>query len=203
MVTRLADAGVVVAAGHTAATYAQIRTALASGLTGFTHLFNAMSQLGNREPGVVGAALEDPDSWCGLIVDGHHVAPATMRLALRCKALEKFVLVTDAMPSVGTDDQQFMLQGKTIRVVDGACVDDSGTLAGSHLDMMSAVRNAVDMLGVPLPAALQMAGRNPAAYARLGTTLGAIRRGFNADFVSLGTANTLTGTWIAGRHADA
>ena len=203
MIARLAAAGVVVAAGHTAATYAQTRTALAHGLTGFTHLFNAMSQLGNREPGVVGAALEDPDSWCGLIVDGHHVSPTTLRLALRCKAHNKFVLVTDAMPSVGTDASSFVLQGKTITVLNGACVDAEGTLAGSHLDMAGAVRNTVEMLGVPVAAALQMASANPAAYLGLGATHGQIRAGFAADFVSLDSALKCTATWSSGQHASA
>ncbi|QXQ07944.1 N-acetylglucosamine-6-phosphate deacetylase [Sphingosinicellaceae bacterium] len=198
MIARLAAAGVVVAAGHTAATYAQARSALAHGLAGFTHLFNAMSQLGNREPGVVGAALEDPDSWCGLIVDGHHVSPTTLRLALRCKPPEKFVLVTDAMPSVGTSDSSFVLQGKTIRVVDGACVDAEGTLAGSHLDMAGAVRNAVNMLGVPVATALQMASANPAAYLGIAATHGRIAAGFRADFVALDAGLRCVATWVSG-----
>lgn len=203
MIARLAAAGVVVAAGHTAATYAQTRAALDYGLTGFTHLFNAMSQLGNREPGVVGAALEDPDSWCGLIVDGHHVSPATLRLALRCKASEKFVLVTDAMPSVGTSNDSFVLQGRTIRVANGACIDGDGTLAGSHLDMAGAVRNTVAMLGVPVATALQMASANPAAYLGLGGRYGRIATGFSADFVALDHSLHCTATWSAGQRAAA
>ena len=203
MIARLAAAGVVVAAGHTAATYAQTRRALEQGLTGFTHLFNAMSQLGNREPGVVGAALEDPDSWCGLIVDGHHVSPTTLRLALRCKSPDKFVLVTDAMPSVGTSASSFVLQGKTIRVIDGACVDSAGTLAGSHLDMAGAVRNAVGMLGVSTASALAMASANPAAYLGIAGSRGAIAPGLFADLVSLDGQLRCTATWIHGHSSAA
>ncbi|HEV7715073.1 MAG TPA: N-acetylglucosamine-6-phosphate deacetylase, partial [Steroidobacteraceae bacterium] len=111
IIHRLSAAGVVVSAGHTNATYEQIAAALSNGLTGFTHLFNAMSQLTGREPGVVGAALDHADSWCGLIVDGHHVAPVVMRLALRCKRRDRFMIVTDGMPSIGTNDTSFDLQG--------------------------------------------------------------------------------------------
>jgi N-acetylglucosamine-6-phosphate deacetylase len=100
IIQRLANAGVIVSAGHTNATYAEVTEALRHGLRGFTHLFNAMSQLTSREPGAVGAALEDPASWCGIIVDGEHIAPAVLRLALRCKPHERFMLVTDAMPVV-------------------------------------------------------------------------------------------------------
>lgn len=202
MIARLASAGIVVAAGHTAATYAQTRSALANGLTGFTHLFNAMSQLGNREPGVVGAALEDESSWCSIIVDGHHVAPATLRLALRCKPPHKFVLVTDAMPSVGTDQTGFTLQGKSIRVVDGACIDDDGTLAGSNLDMAGAVGNAVRLLGMGRVDALAAASANPAAFLGL-QAHGSIRPGARADLVALDSDNGCRETWVGGRPSRA
>ena len=107
IISKLSAAGVVVSAGHTNATYDQIRAALRHGLTGFTHLFNAMSQLTAREPGVVGAALDDPNSWCGIIVDGRHVDPTVLRIALRCKPPDRFMLVTDAMPSVGAAEESF------------------------------------------------------------------------------------------------
>src|SRR4029077_5642661 len=118
MIASLARRGVVVSAGHTNATHETIVTALRHGLTGFTHLFNAMSPLASREPGTVGAALDDPDSWCGLIVDGYHVDPVVLRIALRCKRSERFMLVTDAMPSVGSAQDFFMLQGRRITVRD-------------------------------------------------------------------------------------
>src|SRR5262249_14802969 len=143
IVRALARAGVTVAAGHTNASYVATKAALESGLTGFTHLFNAMSPLASREPGVAGAALENQSAWCGLIVDGRHVDPVVLKIALKCRPLDRFMLVTDAMPSVGmSGSKTFMLQGRMITVEDGVCVDAHGTLAGSDLDMASAVRNA-------------------------------------------------------------
>src|SRR5262249_16649112 len=135
IIQRLRAGGVVVSAGHTNATYDQMRAGFAAGVTGVTHLFNAMSPLASRAPGVVGATLEDQDSWCGLIVAGHHVDPAVLRLALKCKPRSKFMLVTDAMPSVGAATDHFLLQGRTITVKDGVCVAPDGTLAGAHLNM--------------------------------------------------------------------
>src|SRR5262249_13349543 len=143
MIARLAAAGVVVSAGHTDASYDVTRAALDAGVTGFTHIFNAMSPLQSRAPGVVGAALQDQERWCGMIVDGHHVDPAVLRIALKCKPREKFLLVTDAMPSVGAREKSFKLQGRTITVKNGVCVAPDGTLAGADLDMALAVRNTV------------------------------------------------------------
>jgi len=202
MIRRLADAGVIVSAGHTNGRYEDIRAALDAGLTGFTHLFNAMSPLTSREPGAVGAALEDEKSWCGLIVDGRHIAPVTMRLALRCKKLDRFMLVTDAMPSVGMAQKDFMLQGQPIRVEDGVCVNADGMLAGSDLDMAGAVRNAIAMLALPAEAALRMASRHPARFLRLGRRLGAIAPGRTASLVALDDRFEVAGTWIAGSGRD-
>jgi N-acetylglucosamine-6-phosphate deacetylase len=199
MIHRLAEAGVVVSAGHTNASYAAMRKALDAGLRGFTHLFNAMSPLTSREPGVVGAALEDPASWCSLIVDGRHVDPAVLRIAMRCKPLDRFILVTDAMPSVGGTEADFMLQGKRITVRDGVCVDEHGTLAGSNLDMASAVRNAVRWLGLDLDEASAMASRNPAAFLGLGDEIGRIAPGYRADLVLVDDELQVLETWIDGR----
>lgn len=197
MVRRLVSAGVIVSAGHTNATYAQARAALDAGLSGFTHLFNAMSPLTAREPGAVGAALEDEESWCGLIVDGRHVAPAVLRIALRCKPFEKVMLVTDAMPTVGSAKNSFVLQGRVIEVRDGVCVAPDGTLAGSNLDMASAVRNAMTMLSVSLEHAIAAASSNPARFLRL-RDLGAVTSGARASLVLLdGTLNVVR-TWIDG-----
>jgi N-acetylglucosamine-6-phosphate deacetylase len=155
VIERLAAAGVVVSAGHTAASYATIREARRRGLTGFTHLFNAMPPLASREPGPVGAALEDRACWCGIIVDLHHVAPATLRIAIAARGPERMMLVTDAMPTVGTDLAQFDLLGRSVRRQDGKLTTVDGTLAGSDLDMASAVRNAARHLGVALEDALR------------------------------------------------
>ena len=198
MVRRLAAAGVTVAAGHTNATYGAVRKALDTGLTGFTHLFNAMSPLTSREPGVVGAALESQTAWCGIIVDGRHVDPTVLRIALRARPLDRFMLVTDAMPTVGMTDKSFDLQGRHIQVVDGVCVDDAGTLAGSDLDMIGAVRNAVSMLGLSLEAAVSIASAAPAAFLGLAGQRGEIRVGQAADLVLLDDDLQVRQTWIDG-----
>ena len=199
IISKLSAAGVVVSAGHTNATYDEIRTALRHGLTGFTHLFNAMSQLTGREPGVVGAALDDADSWCGIIVDGHHVAPAVLRIALRCKRHDRFMLVTDAMPSVGTDEKSFQLQGRTISAANGMLVDEEGTLAGSDIDMATTVHNAVELLGVDLVQAVRMASQYPAEFLGLGGELGRIAPGYRASLALVDDALDVKQTWIDGR----
>ena len=199
IISKLSAAGVVVSAGHTNATYDEIRTALRHGLTGFTHLFNAMSQLTGREPGVVGAALDDADSWCGIIVDGHHVAPAVLRIALRCKRHDRFMLVTDAMPSVGTDEKSFQLQGRTISAANGMLVDEEGTLAGSDIDMATTVHNAVELLGVDLVQAVRMASQYPAEFLGLGGELGRIAPGYRANLALVDDALDVKQTWIDGR----
>jgi N-acetylglucosamine-6-phosphate deacetylase len=201
MIRQLAEAGVVVAAGHTDADYDQIRAALDAGLSGFTHLFNAMSPMTSRAPGAVGAALEDPGSYCGIILDGRHVHPAVVRIALRCKPLDRFMLVTDAMPSVGLVDKTFVLQGQTITVQGGVCVAADGTLAGSDLDMAGAVRNAVSLLGVDLVDAIRMASLHPAQFIGLDHELGRITPGQRADLVLLDDDGNVAMTWIGGKPA--
>uniref|UniRef100_B0T4C6 N-acetylglucosamine-6-phosphate deacetylase n=1 Tax=Caulobacter sp. (strain K31) TaxID=366602 RepID=B0T4C6_CAUSK len=200
-VRQLTQAGVTVAAGHTNAAYGTTRRALDAGLTGFTHLFNAMSPLTSREPGVVGAALESQTAWCGIIVDGRHVDPAVLRIALRTRPLDRFMLVTDAMPTVGMIDKSFDLQGRHIRVADGVCIDDHGTLAGSDLDMIGAVRNAMAMLGLTLEQAVSIASSAPAAFLGLADERGAITAGQAADLVLLDDDLTVRETWIGGRTA--
>jgi N-acetylglucosamine-6-phosphate deacetylase len=201
IIESLSAAGVVVSAGHTNASYAQIAAALRHGLTGFTHLFNAMSQLTGREPGAVGAALEDPGSWCGIIVDGLHISPVVLRLALKCKPHDRFMLVTDAMPSVGTQVSSFELQGRRILVSGDVCVDEDGRLAGSNIDMASCVRNAVRMLGVPLPQAVRMASQWPAEFLGLGRELGRIAPGLRANLVAADDELEVLETWIDGRSS--
>lgn len=197
-IRKLADSGVVVSAGHTNATYDETLAAFESGVTGVTHLFNAMSPMTNREPGTVGAALFDPDCWCGLIVDGRHVHPAVLQLALRAKAADRFMLVTDAMPSVGSDREDFLLQGRRITVKDGVCVDENGTLAGSAIDMATAVRNAVAMLDLDLATAVRMASANPARFLGLERELGRIAPGYRASFVVADEKLVVRETWIDG-----
>ena len=201
MIRRLTKAGVVVAAGHTNALYPTMRQALDQGLTGFTHLFNAMSPLTSREPGAVGAALESQEAWCGIIVDGRHVDPVTLKIALRTRPLDRFMLVTDAMPTVGMADKRFKLQGRAIRVVDGVCVDDYGTLAGSDLDMITAVRNAISLLGLTLEQAVTMASQAPATFLGFGRRRGWIAPGYAADLCLLDDRLEVVSTWIDGVEA--
>jgi N-acetylglucosamine-6-phosphate deacetylase len=194
----LAEAGLLICAGHTAADYETTHAALAAGVRGFTHLFNAMTPLGSREPGVVGAALEDAQSWCGLIVDGHHVHPTTLRVAIAAKPRGKMLLVTDAMPPVGADRPDFVLNGETITAKDGICQTAQGVLAGSALDMATAVRNSVQMLGLPLDEAVRMASTYPADFLGLGKTHGRIAAGYTADLVVMGNDLQVRESWIGG-----
>lgn len=203
MIARLVDAGVVVSAGHSNGKYADVAAAIEAGLSGITHLFNAMSPLGAREPGVVGAGLENETIWCGIIVDGHHVSPTTLKLALRCKPPEKFMLVTDAMPSVGSATKEFVLQGKRISARDGVCVDSRGTLAGSDLDMAWAIRNAVRLLGIAPETAFLMASRAPAEFLGMEQDRGVIAIGRCADLALLDDNLLVRETWIAGEPATA
>jgi N-acetylglucosamine-6-phosphate deacetylase len=196
-IRQLSEAGVIVSAGHTNATFAELQPAFAAGLRGFTHLFNAMSPLGNREPGAVGAALAHDESWCGLIVDGHHVHPEVMKLALRAKRHDRFLLVSDAMPSVGAEKKDFVLNGRPITVADNRCVDPEGRLAGADLDMATAVRNAVSMLGLGVADAVRMASINAAEFLGL-RDVGRIAPGQRANLVQLDGELQVLETWIDG-----
>ncbi len=202
-IRELADAGVIIAAGHTNATYETTVAALKAGITGFTHLFNAMSPLTHRAPGVVGAALEDPDSFCGVIADGRHVDWTVLRIALRAKAVNRFMLVTDAMPTVGSSTKTFVLNGQQIHVEDGVCIGPDGTLAGSDLDMATAVRNTVQKIGVSLSDASVMAAGAPAAFLGLQSARGALVAGRRADIVWLDQDLQVKGTFIGARQDEA
>ncbi|RXQ99671.1 N-acetylglucosamine-6-phosphate deacetylase [Pseudoxanthomonas composti] len=195
--------GAMVVAGHTAATYEQVRAGLQAGLRGFTHLYNAMSPLQGREPGAVGAALEDADSWCGVIVDGVHVHPGSLRVALAAKPRGKVLLVTDAMPMVGDASPSFDLYGETITAVDGVVRNAAGSLAGSALDMASAVRNSVQLLGLSLEEAVRMAALYPAQFLKLEHERGSIAPGLRADLVALDAQLGVVQTWIGGRASAA
>lgn len=198
-IAQLVASGIRVSLGHSMASYQQTRAAMAEGLTGFTHLFNAMRPLSSREGGPIAQALESPDAWYGLIVDGVHVDPAMLRLALR--GLGHPMLVSDAMPPVGGHRSSFRLHGDTIAVRDGYCVRDDGTLAGTVLDMAAAVKNCVRLLGVPLPDALRFASTHPATFLGLGQTLGRLAPEYRADLVAFdATDMTVLATWVAGQE---
>ncbi|MEG3050150.1 MAG: N-acetylglucosamine-6-phosphate deacetylase, partial [Thermomonas sp.] len=190
--------GGIVTAGHTAGSYDEIRAGIDAGITGFTHLYNAMTPLQGREPGAVGAALEDDDCWCGVIVDGVHVHPASLRVALNAKPRGKVFLVTDAMPMVGSDDPSFDLYGETITAIDGVVRNAAGALAGSALDMASAVRNSVHLLGLPLDEACRMAAQYPAEFLGIAGAHGRIAPGCRADLALLDGEVRVQRSWIGG-----
>lgn len=202
-VARLTAAGVRVAAGHTAATAAELDAARGAGLSGYTHLFNAMPPLQGREPGPVGSALSERETFCGLIADMHHVSAQALRAAILAKGRDRAMLVTDAMPTVGTDLAAFELQGRNVFRGGGRLTTEDGTLAGSDLDMATAVRNTVDVLSVPLEDALVMASRTPATWLGLDRELGRVAAGFRADLVQLDGGVNVCSTWIAGQREHA
>lgn len=200
-IAQLTAAGVLVSAGHTEVSYDGALAAFDAGLSGITHLFNAMPAMVQRTPGLVGAALDDPRPWCGLIADGVHVAPAVLRIALRARGLDRMMLVTDAMSSVGAEVKDFVLQGRQIRVRDGICSYEDGTLAGSDLDMAAAVANAMGMLGLEPVAAARLAAGNPAAFLGLSAERGTLAAGLRADWVQLTAAMAPVATTIGGHPA--
>jgi N-acetylglucosamine-6-phosphate deacetylase len=201
LISDLVGAGLRVSAGHSEATATQIKQAGDCGVTGVTHLFNAMSQLKAREPGVVGAALHDERLFAGIICDGFHVDPSCLRIAVRCKGRDRLMLVTDAMPLVGTDQREFLLNGRRITLEEGRLTDPDGTLAGAHLTMIEAVRYAVATVGVELADALTMASRTPATFLGLGSQLGSIAPGYQANLVAINRRFEVLETWVAGRSS--
>ena len=201
-VTRLHDAGLVVSIGHTNASYATVRTMAEAGATMVTHLFNAQSQLGNREPGVVGAALDIGTLWAGLIADGIHVDAASIGVALRAKrGPGKIFLVTDAMSPTGTDATSFVLTGQTVYRKDGALRLADGTLAGADLTMIDAVTYVHKTLGLPLEEALRMASRYPAEALGVVGERGTLAPGKRADLVHLSDDLGMRRTLIGGETA--
>ena len=180
----LAAAGSLVFAGHTEATYAQLRDAAeGGGLIGVTHLFNAMSQLGPREAGTLGYALLHPELWAGLILDGHHVARESFELAWRLRGREHTILVSDAMPPAGSSQTRFMLQGREITVRDGRCVDAAGTLAGAAITLADAVRIGIQRYGLQPEDALYGATLAPARLLGLQAERGCLQARARADLV--------------------
>ena len=191
--------GIAVAVGHTRADYTQMMGAVDAGAGLGTHLFNAMGGLTARDPGATGAVLASSDFKASLIADGYHVHPAMMELALRTKGPEGVVLVTDAMPPVGTERKEFTLYGETVTVRDGACFTPDGTLAGSMLTMDRAVRNMRDLVETSVEDALRMASMNPASIIGESDARGTLEVGKAADIVVMDSDLNVTATMVAGR----
>jgi len=197
-ITQLVEAGVIVCLGHSNADAATTQAALAAGATGFTHLYNAMSPLTSREPGVVGVALADASSWCGLILDGHHIHPLSVKVALAAKPKGKLMIVTDAMSPVGTHQTEFdFFEGKVIRQ-GNKLTNLEGSLAGSVLDMADAVRYAHQTLGVALGEALRMASLYPAEFLGIANSRGRLQPGYIADMVLLDEHGQVQRCYLAG-----
>ncbi|HSR99174.1 MAG TPA: N-acetylglucosamine-6-phosphate deacetylase [Kofleriaceae bacterium] len=197
-IARLAAAGIALSAGHTAASAERTQQALAAGVRGFTHLFNAMPPVINRQPGPVTAALSDRNAWCSIIADGLHVDPALLRLLVQVKPPGKVFLVTDAMPPSGTAATSFLLFGKKVLRKEGRLVTEDGTLAGADIDMATSVRNAVHLLNLPLEESLRMASLYPAAFIGLDDQLGRAAPGYRADLALLSPDLSVLATWVSG-----
>lgn len=198
-IRQLVGFNVIVSLGHSNADAATVQAALAAGATGFTHLYNAMSPLTSREPGMVGVALADANSWCGIILDGHHMHPLAAKVALAAKLPGKILLVTDAMSSVGTDQREFWLLDNKVQREGNKLTDEAGRLAGSVLDMASAVRYAITELALEPAEALRMASLYPAEVLHA-PQLGQISVGAQADLVLLDNNWQVTASWIAGQN---
>lgn len=196
-IAALAQAGVIVSLGHTDSTAAEAKAAFAAGARCVTHLFNAMSQLGNREPGMVGATL-DSDVYAGIITDGVHVAPEGLRIALAAKTGDGLYLVSDAMAAAGTDVGEFMLGGRRILRSNGRLTLEDGTLAGADICLPRSIRYLVETVGAPLELALAMATSRPAACISASGRLGSLAPGLAADLVHLTDDLALGGVWVAG-----
>jgi N-acetylglucosamine-6-phosphate deacetylase len=202
LIARLANAGVVVSLGHSDATAEEAKAVFDAGARAATHLFNAMSQLNSRAPGVVGAVLADPRVICGLIADGEHAHPAAYRAAIAAKGPGGIALVSDAMPPAAGGPGAFELQGRRMRRAGAKLVDENGTLAGAAITMRDAVRYVATTLGLPLAAALTMATLTPARLLGLDGRLGRLAPGFAADLVHLTDALDVAGVWMGGRGLE-
>jgi N-acetylglucosamine-6-phosphate deacetylase len=199
-IARLAEGGVTVSLGHSDTGFAGASAAFEAGASMVTHLFNAMSQLGNREPGLVGAALAH-GVWAGLIADGIHVDPATVGVALRAKTGPgRIFLVTDAMSPMGTDMTGLTLNGREIVRADGALRLADGTLAGADLTMIEAVRYMHATMGVVLEEVLRMASLYPAQAMGLADTMGHLGTGAVASMVHLSDGLEVQGVWVGGER---
>jgi N-acetylglucosamine-6-phosphate deacetylase len=197
---RLVAAGVTVSVGHTDATYEQVCAALPWGFTHATHCCNAMRPLGHREPGPLGAILEAPQVQGELIADGVHVHPAMLRLLVGALGADRAVIVSDALRGAGMATGRFEFGGQLVAIVAGAARLPDGTLSGSILTLDQALRNLVQVWGIPLPNAVAMLTRNPARAAGAADRKGYLRPGFDADLLILDHRLHLQATYCRGER---
>ncbi|OXX69379.1 N-acetylglucosamine-6-phosphate deacetylase [Vibrio sp. V03_P4A6T147] len=198
-IERLVKAGIVVSIGHTNATYTEARKSFESGITFATHLFNAMTPMVGREPGVVGAIYDTPEVYAGIIADGFHVDYANIRIAHKIKG-EKLVLVTDATAPAGANMDYFIFVGKKVYYRDGKCVDENGTLGGSALTMIEAVQNTVEHVGIALDEALRMATLYPAKAIGVDHKLGRVKKGMVANLTAFDRDFNVQATVVNGQY---
>jgi N-acetylglucosamine-6-phosphate deacetylase len=201
-VKTLASCGIRVSVGHSEATADTLMRAIDEGLSGVTHLFNGMPAMSAREPGIVGVALTDQRLTAGIILDGIHVDPLVARAAFSAKDVGNIALVSDAMPTVGTELDHFELMGRRIRLRHGRLASEDGTLAGAHLELASAVKNAVTLAGISLDDALRAASLVPARFLGIEHHRGTLSSGALADIVALTTNLDVVTTWIAGQRPE-
>lgn len=194
----MGELGINVCAGHTNATYEEMALAIEAGVSGFTHLFNAMSPLTSREPGVVGAALLDADTWCGVIADGVHVHPSSLQVAMKLKPSGKVFLVSDSMATIGSGTNSFELYGEHIVKRNSRLVNSLGRLAGSAISLLDAVKYCHRVLGVELGEAIAMASKYPAEFIGQSGNYGSIRVGAVADVTWFDDSLNVLGVWRAG-----
>jgi len=200
-IRELASRGIRVCAGHSEATADEIVRAIGEGLTGVTHLFNAMPAISARVPGLAGTALAEPKLIASLIVDGIHVDFVTVRAAFAAKSANGIALVTDAMPTVGTTSDHFRLMDRIVALRNGRLTDENGTLAGAHLDLATAVRNAVMLARIPIEDALRSVSYTPARFLGLEKECGALIPGARADLVALSDDLRVVGCWFGGAQS--
>ena len=198
LIARLVRSGIVVSIGHSEASAEEAQAAFKAGASAVTHLYNAMSQLGHRQPGLVGAALADPKILCGFIADGHHVHEAAARAAFNAKGVDGLALISDAMPPAAGGAKIFYIEGRRVTQVGTKLTLDDGTLAGAAITLMDAVRYATATLGIDLADALKMATLTPARLLRVDSEIGRLKPGFRADLVHLADDLSVRGTWVGG-----
>ena len=199
-IARMVELGIKVSLGHSNADYQTAQRAMLAGANSFTHLYNAMSPLTSREPGMVGCALANDHAYCGLILDGHHVDYVSAKIAIKTKSAGKVLLVTDAMPPVGTTESEFAFFDRVVTLNNGKLTSTTGELAGSVLDMATAVRNCHQHLAMPLGEALRMASLYPAQYLGIADYVGSLCVGGHADMVLLDNDLFVQQTWISGKQ---